>query len=113
MKQLTFLQKLMNWIKPSRVQAKSNKDSFYESDLIGNWSVNAPKTSKHVSLEISSEGTGKYHTQSLKSILPQETPGRLVLRDNFGYQLVVEKKANEQYVLFDELDDATYPIEKK
>ncbi|WP_208560959.1 DUF4828 domain-containing protein [Marinilactibacillus kalidii] len=112
MKQLSLLQRIISWIKPNHTQPETMEELIHESELVGSWSVDMPKSFQDVSLEISAKGTGKYHTQPLKTVLPQETPDRLVLRDHFGYQLVVEKKDNEQYVLFDELDNATYPIEK-
>lgn len=88
------------------------KHSISQNELIGKWSVYVPQSLQEISLEIFSEGTGKYNTKPLKSILPQESPHQLIMKDHFGYNLILERKDNEKYFLFDELDGRTYPIEK-
>lgn len=113
MNRLSVIQKLISLFRPKTNTESSIKNPIKETELIGRWTVFMPKALKEGSLEISSEGKGYYNTHPLKDILPQKSPDQLILKDRFGYQLIMEKIENEQYVLFDELEDITYPIVKE
>lgn len=113
MKHLSKFKKFITLFQPENNQSKPGKNPLLENELIGKWSVFMPKSIQDFSLEIFSEGTGKFNTQPLKTVTSQKNPGQLIMKDHYGYRLIIEKKENEQYFLFDELDGITYPIEKK
>lgn len=108
----SLFRKLKKFSQSKKNLSHTSRNLICENELIGKWSVNVPKSLKDISLEIFSEGTGKYNTKPLKSILPQRSPNQLIMKDHFGYSLILEKKENEKYYLFDELDGITYAIEK-
>lgn len=113
MKHLSKLKKFTALFQPKNNQPKAGKNPLFENELIGQWSVFLPKSIQNFSLEIFSEGNGKFNKQPLKTVTPQQTPGQLIMKDHYGYRLIIEKKENEQFFLFDELDGVTYCIEKK
>lgn len=82
-------------------------------ELTGKWTVYQPNQQKAVPLVITPEGKGRFNDHPLKGEITHATPEQLVVKDRYGYQLTIQKQDENDYVLFDELGEEKYPIEKK
>lgn len=100
----------------TRLESKFHKErqkDTNELELAGKWIVYQPAQNTTVPLVINPDGNSKYNKQLLKGEITYSSSKKLTIKDHYGYQLTIQKKDNNNYILYDELGEEKYPIKKQ
>lgn len=92
---------------------KQDRKQTSELELAGKWIVHQPNLNTTVPLVITSDGSGKFNKQPLQGKITHSSSEKLTIKDRYGYQLTIQKNGKNTYVLYDELGEEKYPIEKQ
>lgn len=84
--------------------------NLYESYKGNWWFVNRQKATQHT-LKIEENLSILIDGKKLRYSLIELTKDRLVVQDEFGYHLIIQLEQAKPIALYDEADDATYPLE--
>lgn len=106
----TFFAHLENKFQKQQTQ---KQNTLSQSDLIGKWIVYLPNREKTFPLEITPEGRGSFNDQPLQGEITHASSDQLIVKDRYGYHLTIKRQKNDEYVLYDELGEEKYPIEKQ
>ncbi|MHC5372645.1 DUF4828 domain-containing protein [Enterococcus sp. LJL120] len=90
-------------------KAPKTKDDVLNS-YVGNWQFNDHRKQTH-SLKIESTFSITIDDKLLKAVLIELTKEKLVLRDEYGYHIVVQLLGDGQATLYDEAEDRVIELQ--
>ena len=96
--------------KAKKQPTERSEPTLYKSYKGNWWFVNRQKATQHT-LKIEEDLSILIDGKKLQYALIELTKDRLVVQDEFGYHLIVQSKQEKPITLYDEADDATYPLE--
>ncbi|MHC5226745.1 DUF4828 domain-containing protein [Enterococcus sp. LJL99] len=96
--------------KAKKHPTERSEQNLYQSYKGNWWFVNRQKATQHT-LKIEENLSILIDGKKLRYALIELTKDRLVVQDEFGYHLIIQSEQAKPIALYDEADDATYPLE--
>lgn len=96
--------------KRKQVQADTDTLDLYKLYQGDWWFVDQQKATQHT-LTISDTLQVILDKRKLQVALIELNMNRLVVQDNYGYHLILQRHGAQAFSLYDEADDQTYPLE--